>query len=174
MKTLIFTVLLLSASLPLIASDNKQVHQIQKHYDQLQEQRVFINQDARESYLATELKFCSDEEELREFMSSMNVENNLGCKAAIDDARKYLSTETILAIIDSHLEDLNYINEFEEIAKTEVSYINLVPSILVLRDRGITLNLLKRNTHLNEDIILKIELGFEETKSELSRAMDDL
>jgi hypothetical protein len=166
--------ILFSACLPLMASANNQVLQIQKHYNQLQEQKVFMNQDARESYFATELIFCSDEEELREFMDSMNVESNLGCKAAIDDARKYLNNETILTIIDSHLEDLNYINEFEEIARTEISYIELVPSILVLRDRGITLNLLKRNSHLNESIILKIELAFEESKSELSRAMDEL
>ena len=174
MKTLIFTVLLLSASLPIIASDNNQAHQIQKHYDQLQEQRVFINQEARESYFATELKFCSDEEELKDFMNSMSIESNLGCQNAIEDARKFLSSETILTIIDSHLEDLNYIKEFEEIAKTEINHIELIPSVLILRDRGISLSFVKRNTNLTVDMILKIELSFEQAKSDLSRAMDDL
>ncbi|OUR95874.1 hypothetical protein A9Q84_15355 [Halobacteriovorax marinus] len=129
---------------------------------------------ADEAHFATELKFCDSEEALRELVETMDIQNSLGCKNAIQDARKTLEPSEILSILTTHVDDLKHIQSFEKIVKTDIGYVELVASVKRLKERGISLNFVKRNTNLTDGEMLKIELSFERSKSDIERALENL
>lgn len=130
--------------------------------------------DSAEAYFATELVYCDSETALQELLETMNIKSNLGCKNAIKKAQKKLGPAKTLAILTSHVEELKDIESFEQIVKTDIGYLELVPTVLDLKQKGIGLTRVKRETQLTDDEMLKVELSFERSKTDLERALENL
>ncbi len=133
-----------------------------------------MKKDSAEAYFATELVYCNSEEALQELLETMSIKSELGCKKAIKDAQMILGATKTLSILTAHVRDLKDIQNFEALVKTDVGYVELVPEVLRLKEKGINLNRVKRSTQLTDEQTLKVELSFERSKTDLERAIESL
>lgn len=123
---------------------------------------------------SSNLWYCNSEKALKELSDSFEIKNNLGCKKAIQRAKQVLDTSEVKRILEKHVRDLQMIQKFEVEVKDNEDFTKLSNSVISLKEKGLSLNLIKRNINLSEEEMLAVELSFERNKSNLERALEDL
>lgn len=126
------------------------------------------------AHLSTNLWYCDSEEALKELSDSLEITNELGCAATIKTAKSTLDVGEISSILNKHITKLKLIEKFEEEVKSGKQYNELVTSVKLLKDKGLSFRKVKRFSNLTDDELFVVEMSFFKARTKLEIALEEL